>query len=63
MLLHLSNIDLANMCVLSLKLCGFEVLGTVVLVIKKLAVGTTSLNAKAHYIGQILYRTDLWALG
>ena len=35
MLLHLSNIDLADMCVLSLKLCGFEVLGTVVLVIKQ----------------------------
>ena len=35
MLLHLSNIDLANMCVLFLNLSGFEVLGTVVLVIKQ----------------------------
>ena len=35
MLLHLSNIDLANMCVLFLNLCGFKVLGTVVLVIKQ----------------------------
>ena len=35
MLLHLSSIDLADTCVMSLKLCGFEVLGTVVLVIKQ----------------------------
>ena len=35
MLLHQSNIDLANMCVLSLNLNSFEVLGTVVLVIKQ----------------------------